>query len=110
MKAACFAGSSLRETAFGVRCSMPRRCSRAISPDRVWYSMPHSRAIHAPTARVERGRVSPVQVFSLSCCSAAKPAGAAFMAEARQSPDPVFLIELVSGSDRVVVEQQHLGD
>jgi hypothetical protein len=60
-EAACFAGSSLRDTAFGVRCSMPRRCSRAISPNRVWYSMPHSRAIHAPTARVERGGVSPGQ-------------------------------------------------
>ena len=72
MKLACFAGSSLREIAVGLRCSMPRWCNRAISPDRVWYSIhsiPHSRAIHAPTARVVRGRVSPIQAFSLSCCS-----------------------------------------
>ena len=32
------------------------------------------------------------------------------MAEARQTLDPVFLIELIPGPDRVVVEQQHLGD
>jgi hypothetical protein len=37
-----------------------------------------------------------------------QPAGAAFMAEARQPLDPLFLIELVPSSDRVVVEQQHL--
>ena len=66
MKAVCFAGSSLREMAFGLRCSMSRRCSSAISPDRVWYSMPHSRAIQAPTSRVVRGRVAAIQTFSLS--------------------------------------------
>ena len=70
MKLACFTGSSLREIALGLRCSMPRRCNRAISPDRVWYSIPHSRAIHAPTARVVRGSVSEIQAFSLSCCCA----------------------------------------
>ena len=65
MNAACFAGSKLREIAVGLRCSMPMRC-RAISPERVWYSTPHSRAIHAPTARVVGGRVS--------ASSAAEPA------------------------------------
>jgi hypothetical protein len=37
-------------------------------------------------------------------------ATAPFMAEARQSLNPVFLIKLVPGSDRVVVEQQRLSD
>jgi hypothetical protein len=32
------------------------------------------------------------------------------MAEARQTLDPVFLVQLVPGSDRVVVKQQHIGD
>jgi hypothetical protein len=32
-------------------------------------SMPHSAAIHAPTARVVRGSVSVIQAFSLSCWS-----------------------------------------
>jgi hypothetical protein len=38
------------------------------------------------------------------------PAAAPFMAEARQTFDPVFLIELVPGPDGVAVEQQHFGD
>ena len=46
--------------------------------------------------------------FVLLLCR--QPAGAAFMAEARQTLDPVFLIELILGQDRVVVEQQHVGD
>ena len=46
--------------------------------------------------------------FVLLLCR--QPAGASFMAEARQTLDPVFLIELIPGSDRVVVEQQHVGD
>jgi hypothetical protein len=33
MNAPCLAGSSLREIALGLRCSMPRRCSSAISPE-----------------------------------------------------------------------------
>src|ERR1019366_953962 len=69
MNAACFAGSSLREIAFGLRCSIPRRCNSAIRPDRVWYSIPRPAAIHAPTTRVVRGRVAAIQAFSLSCCS-----------------------------------------
>src|SRR6476646_5974689 len=109
MNAACFAGSNLREIAVGLRCSMPMRCSRAISPDRVWYSMPHSRAIHAPTARVVRGRVSAIQTFSLSCCSTVSRQ-LPVMAEARQTFDPVLLIEVVPGTHGVAVEQQYFGD
>jgi hypothetical protein len=81
---ACFAGSSLCETALGWRCSMPRRCNRAISPDRVWYSMPRSREIHAPTARVERGRVSRSRLSA--CPAAALPAGSCPL-HGRTSPD-----------------------
>ena len=69
MNAACFWGSSLRDTVFGLRCSMSRRCSSAIKPDRLWYSMPHSCSIQAPTSRVVRGKLSVTQVFSRSCCA-----------------------------------------
>ena len=79
-------GSSLREIAVGLRCSMPRRCNRAISPDRVWYSMPHSPAIHAPTARVVRGSVSVIQAFSLSwCCAVSRQAPPSWPKLARPS-------------------------
>ena len=61
--------TSLREIAFGLRCSMPSRCSSAISPERLSSSMPCSRAIQAPISRVVRGRVSAIQIFSRSCCS-----------------------------------------
>lgn len=37
-------------------------------------------------------------------------AGAAFVAEARQAIDPVFLIQPMPGADGVVVQQQNLGD
>jgi hypothetical protein len=39
-----------------------------------------------------------------------QPADTAFVAETRQTFDPVLLIQLVPGSDRVIVEKQHLGD
>src|SRR3984885_8973119 len=32
MNPACFSGSNLRDTVFGLRCSMPRRCNSAIRP------------------------------------------------------------------------------
>ena len=51
MNVACFPGSNLREIAFGLRCPMPMRCHSAIRPDRAWYLMPQSAAIHAPTVR-----------------------------------------------------------
>jgi hypothetical protein len=35
IKAACLSGSSLDDTAFGLRCSMPKRCNRAIRPERL---------------------------------------------------------------------------
>ena len=35
---------------------------------------------------------------------AAQPARAAFVVEARQTFDPVFLVELLPGPDRVIVE------
>jgi hypothetical protein len=38
-----------------------------------------------------------------------QPAAAAFMAEARETLDPIFLIQLIPGPDRVLVEKQHLG-
>ena len=39
-----------------------------------------------------------------------QPAGAPFMAEARQTLDPVVLTQLVPQPDCVVVKQQHFGD
>jgi hypothetical protein len=39
-----------------------------------------------------------------------QPAGAPFMAEARQTLDPVLLIQLVPQPDCVVVKQQHFSD
>src|SRR4051794_21933875 len=69
MKAACWSGSSLRETDCGLRCSISSRCSKAIRPDRLWYAMPHSVSIQAPTSRVIRGSVSVIQAFSRSCCT-----------------------------------------
>ena len=85
MKAACFAGSSLREIAVGLRCSMPSRCSSAISPDRVWYSIPHSRAIHAPIARVERGKLRRSRLSA--GLAAPQPAGSCRL-HGRSSRDP----------------------
>src|ERR1700677_4768136 len=91
MKAACFAGSSLREMSFGLRCSMSRRCSSAINPERVWYSMPHSCSIQAPTSRVVRGRVAAIQAFSLPCFSAVSrqtpPSLWRFVAASRERPE-----------------------
>ena len=39
-----------------------------------------------------------------------QPTGAPFMAEARQALNPIFLVQLGPGSDRVAVEKQHFGD
>src|ERR1019366_3772175 len=39
-----------------------------------------------------------------------QPAHTAFITKAGQTFDPVLLIQLVPGSDRVVVQKQHLGD
>ena len=109
MKLACFTGSSLREIAVGLRCSTcPGGATERSARTEVWYSMPHfSCDPHPPTARVVRGSVSAIQAFSLSCCATVSPAGASSMAEARQTLDPVFPIELIPSPDRVVVEQQH---
>jgi hypothetical protein len=108
MKAACFAGSSLREIAFGLRCSMPRRCNSAISPDRVSifdaaFTTRSTRQLHGSV----RGRVSADPGFQLVLLLHRQPAAAPFMAEACQTLDPVLLIELVPGPDRVVVDQQN---
>ena len=39
-----------------------------------------------------------------------QPTAAPFMAEARQTLDPVLLIEVVPGPDCVAVQKQHFGD
>ena len=72
MNAACRAGSSLRDAAQGKRCSMPRRCSNAIRPDRPWQAMPNSASIQAPAWRVVRGSVPAIQAASLACCSSSR--------------------------------------
>ena len=48
----------------------PATFNRAIRPDRPSYSMPLSRAIHAPISRLVRGSVSVIHAVSLSRCSA----------------------------------------
>ena len=48
--------------------------------------------------------------FQLVLLLGRQPAGGSFMAKARQTLDPVFLIQLIPSPDRVVVEQQHLGN
>src|SRR5882757_8336313 len=118
MNASCFARSSSREMALGLRCSMPRRCNSAIRPDRLSYSMANSRSIQTPTSRVVRGNVSPIQSVSLSCCSAvnrqlppswpklARPS----MPSSCQTLDAVFLIVLVPGPDSVIVDEQNPTD
>jgi hypothetical protein len=55
-----------------------------------------------------QGLVDPC--FQLALLLHRQPADAAFVAETRQTFDPVLLIQLVPGSDRVIVEKQHLGD
>src|SRR5215472_7991935 len=69
MNAACCSGSSLRDTVFGLRCSIPSRCNSATRPHRLSYSMPNAISIQAPTSRVVRGSVAVIQAFSVSCCS-----------------------------------------
>ena len=89
----CLAGSSLREIAVGLRCSMSSRCGRAISPDRPWYAMPHSLSIQAPISRVVRGSLSVIHAVSRSCWFA-EAARAAVVAKAHQSIDAILLVKL----------------
>src|SRR4029077_17456900 len=115
MKAACFAGSSLREIVVGLRCSIPSRCNKAIRPDRPSYSMPHSRAIHAPISRLLRVAASALPAAPRPGCPPPQPpplprrqpASTSFVAETRQALDTILLIHPVPGPDRVVVQVQY---
>src|SRR5215468_11251269 len=106
MKAACFSGSSLRDTVFGLRCSIPSRCNSATKPQRLSYSMLNSFSIQAPTSRVVRGSIFVIQAFSI-LLFVAQPAGSTLVAEAGQTLDPLFLIQPIPTADRVVVQQQN---
>jgi hypothetical protein len=55
-----------------------------------------------------QGLVDPY--FQLALLLHRQPADAPFVAEIHQTFDPVLLIQLVPGPDRVIVEKQHLGD
>ena len=98
MKAACLTGSSLRDTTSGLRCSMPSRCSSAIRPDRLWYSMPNSFSIQANLAGRPRQRLGDPG-FELLLLLVGQAALVALVAEARQPLDTLFLIQTVPGAD-----------
>src|SRR3954470_274783 len=104
MKACCLAGSSLRDIASGLRCSSPRRCTSAISPERLSETTPNSCSIHAP-GRPRQGVADP----GLQRCLLLQGqlAGATPVLEAGQTIDPVRLEKPVPRPDRIVVAQQH---
>src|SRR4051812_45843732 len=104
MKACCLAGSSLRDIASGLRCSSPRRCTSAISPERLSETTPNSCSIHAP-GRPRQGVADP----RLQRCLLLQGqlAGATPVLEAGQTIDPVRLEKPVPRPDRIVVDQQH---
>src|SRR3954463_11109995 len=104
MKACCLAGSSLRDIASGLRCSSPRRCTSAISPERLSETTSNSCSIHAP-GRPRQGVADP----GLQRCLLLQGqlAGATPVLEAGQTIDPVRLEKPVPRPDRIVVDQQH---
>src|SRR4051812_46128336 len=104
MKACCLAGSSLRDIASGLRCSSPRRCTSAISPERLSETTPNSCSIHAP-GRPRQGVADPCLQRHLLLQG--QLAGATPVLEAGQTIDPVRLEKPVPRPDRIVVDQQH---
>src|SRR4051812_40342996 len=104
MKACCLAGSSLRDIASGLRCSSPRRCTSAISPERLSQTTPNSCSIHAP-GRPRQGVADPRLQRHLLLQG--QLAGATPVLEAGQAIDPVCLEKPVPRPDRIVVDQQH---
>src|SRR4051812_12248216 len=104
MKACCLAGSSLRDIASGLRCSSPRRCTSAISPERLSETTPNSCSIHAP-GRPRQGVADPRLQRHLLLQG--QLAGATPVLEAGQTIDPVRLEKPVPRPDRIVVDQQH---
>src|SRR3954447_23926462 len=103
MKACCLAGSSLRDIASGLRCSSPRRCTSAISPERLSETIPNACAIHAP-GRPRHGVADPRLQRHLLLQG--QLAGATPVLEAGQTIDPVRLEKPVPRPDRIVVDQQ----
>src|SRR3954466_3810453 len=104
MKACCLAGSSLRDIASGLRCSSPRRCTSAISPERLSETTSNSCSIHAP-GRPRQGVADP----GLQRCLLLQGqlAGATPLLEAGHTTGPVRLEKPVPRPDRIVVDQQH---
>ena len=70
MKAACFAGSSLREIAVGLRCSIPRRCRQGDQPEPPLVLDAAFPRDPAPISRLVRGSASVIHAVSLASCSA----------------------------------------
>src|SRR3954467_11606053 len=101
MKACYLAGSSLRDIASGLRCSSPRRCTSAISPERLSETTPNSCSIHAP-GRPRQGVADPRLQRHLLLQG--QLAGATPVLEAGQTIDPVRLEKPVPRPDRIVVD------
>src|SRR3954452_20260824 len=104
MKACCLAGASLRDIASSLRCSSPRRCTSAISPERLSETNSNSCPFHAP-GRPRQGVADPGLQRHLLLQG--QLAGATPVLEAGQAIDPVFLEKPVPPPDRIVVDQQH---
>src|SRR4051812_8434732 len=107
MKAFCLAGSSLRDIASGLRCSSPRRCSSAISPERLSETTPNVCSIHAPGRPRQGFETPPLQLRLLF---RAKKTGPPAVVEAGQPIDAILLEQVVPRPDRVVIDQQHPAD
>src|SRR5271166_2026181 len=87
MKAACFSGSSLRDTAFGLRCSMKamQQCDQARPALVCDAALPFDPGANL-ARRSRQGFADPGLQFVLLLVR--QPAGAALVAEARQALDP----------------------
>src|SRR5258708_18855938 len=118
IKAACFSGSSLRDTAFGLRCSIPRLAIPAAPPPEPWASLakpvqqrdqPRPALIlntsflldpGADCARRPRQRLGDPG-FQLRLLLAAQAARAAFVTEPGTSLEPIFVHKTRPGTNRV---------
>src|ERR1700675_3275921 len=121
IKAACLSGSSLHDTAFGLRCSIPRLAIPAAAPPEPSASLaqPMQQRDQARAALIDdatfvldpgahlaggsRQRLGDPR-FQLILLLIAQAARAALIAKARQAFDPVFLIQPIPSSDGIVIQ------